>query len=783
MAKSKANFQDLLLKKGEYIVLGVAGAALVLLLALGVMTYTSEAKDPKAISEKLVSKSKNIDAAIGREAEPGAVPPLEDWAKPGKPGGYAPVPVRDFPLSTVMFDPTARPDTKRENPRVWGIGDDYQVDLVRAPMKAHDIVYDTEGNAKIAVRVVKKQSEADKDKIKAALSALQRRGKAGAKAAATPPPKGPGGPAGPAGSATPPPGGPGGRGPGGPGAPPFGAGGEGPGGYPGEGGFNQAGFRTETALTYIPLEDLDKAFAEGKLPAMTVVPLRMAVVNATFPFKKQAEEMKRALRMKNVGDAAPFVKFDGFDVKRRQITPDGVIAGTGKKYAEVAGTKDDNTVGWYDYPYELKYQEMIASRMLNSYVEGADPNSKSPTDQYLPYFYRYEDNLVMFLPELVTELGRYPELKLPPILNTIAKMKEAATPKYEPSALISRLKGNKDKDGNVRKAGIFAPAGTAETGAGALYGPAAGMGLMAPKGVAGEGAPGAPVAPAVEVDDILIRFVDPDVRPGHTYEYMVRVRLLNPNHRQPQFMTNPDLAGDKYRVLPGPWTRLTQSLTVPSESYLFAYDPAAYDAEVKAAYGKDRAMLRRFELPPGNTHAVVEKLTWLEQVRVDAGNQREPVGAWVAAEMPVPRGGFVGRKTYVKLPLWSSEDSRYTLREIQTEKVGKGKDAVAPKGWLVDFAGRDVLVDFDGGKVTTRVGTKVVVEDVATDLLIARPDGRLVVRNSAADTANEERKRDTAEWAKWVRDVEANQSSGGAGGPGGFERPGAGGVPPPPGKN
>jgi hypothetical protein len=168
---------------------------------------------------------------------------------------------------------------------------------------------------------------------------------------------------------------------------------------------------------------------------------------------------------------------------------------------------------------------------------------------------------------------------------------------------------------------------------------------------------------------------------------------------------------------------------------------------------------------------VVEKLTWLEQVRVDQGNQREPVGAWVAAEMPVARGGFVGRKTYVKLPLWSSEENRYVLRELQTEKVGKGKDAASPKGWLVDFSGRDILVDFDGGKVTTRVGSKTVVEEAATDLLIVRPDGRLMVRNSAADMANAERKRDTEEWARWQKDVETAAPGGGSTGTGAFERP------------
>ena len=765
-SKPKLNVKELLLKKGEYLVLGVAGAGLLLLLLGGGSAY-SEAKDPKKIADGLTSKAQRINSAVNDPADPGAVPPLDGVYKPGTPGTYPRIPVQDFALSGVMFDPTARPDTKRENPRVLGIGD-YQVDLVRAPMKAHDIVYDPDGGAKIAVRVVKKTSDADKEKVKAALAALKGKARAGQRAAAAanaPPPAAvpPGAPPGAPGGKTsatamPPP-------------PPGATSSSAAGMPPGEGAFNQNGYREQTTITYIPVDDLDKAAGEGKLPAMTVVPLRMAVVNATFPFKKQAEEMKRALRMKTAADAAPFVRFDGFDVRRRVIAPDGTVVGAGKKYAEVAASpKDDAAVGWADYPYIDKYQEVIASRMLNSHVEGADPKDKSGVGQYLPYFYKYEDNLVMFLPDLVPELGHYPEVKLRPILDTIQKMKDAATPKVEKSALIERLTG-KGKEGSART-GIFAPANAgAAGGAGAFFGGAAGGGTMTSTSAEGKGAEGNPLAaPGVDVDDVLIRFIDPDVRPGYTYEYMLRVRVINPNFGHPKAMAVPAYAGEAYRILPGPWTRLGQSLTVPSESYLFAYDPVKYEEDVKATHAKG-PLAKRFELPPGNTHAVVEKLTWLEQVRVDQGNQREPVGAWVAAEMPVPRGGFVGRKTYVKLPLWSSEENRYTLRELQTEKVGKGKDAAAPKGWLVnEFAGRDILVDFDGGKVTTKVATKTVVEDVATELLIARPDGRLTVRSSRDDMANPERIRDTAEWNKWVRDVEAGPASTGGGGPGTFER-------------
>ena len=211
------------------------------------------------------------------------------------------------------------------------------------------------------------------------------------------------------------------------------------------------------------------------------------------------------------------------------------------------------------------------------------------------------------------------------------------------------------------------------------------------------------------------------------------------------------------------FARLNQSLTVPTEGYLYAYDLKTYQAELDK-YGKGSPLYRRFDLPAGNTHAVVQKTQWLEQVRI-SGTQREPVGAWVAAEMPVPRGGLIGRKTYVELPLWSSEETKYNLRAVTTEKLGKvdkdGKDT-QPKGWLVDFSGRDVLVDFDGGKVSTRVGSATREDDVQTELLIVRPDGRLTVRKSGEDMPDPVRQQAVADFTKWVADVK-----GGAAGAGG----------------
>jgi hypothetical protein len=175
---------------------------------------------------------------------------------------------------------------------------------------------------------------------------------------------------------------------------------------------------------------------------------------------------------------------------------------------------------------------------------------------------------------------------------------------------------------------------------------------------------------------------------------------------------------------------------------------------------------------PRDKQAVVQVLTWMEQVRTEANSAREPVGAWVVAEMPVGKGEYVGRKTYVKLPLWSSTQTAYTFREIQSQAVGKDKKPVdQPQGWLIDFTSdRSVLVDFEGGKVRTTYGRgQSVEEEVASELLIVRNDGKLIVRNSAADAEDKLRKEFTSVWNNWLGEVGKVKSTTGPMGPG-FER-------------
>jgi hypothetical protein len=176
-----------------------------------------------------------------------------------------------------------------------------------------------------------------------------------------------------------------------------------------------------------------------------------------------------------------------------------------------------------------------------------------------------------------------------------------------------------------------------------------------------------------------------------------------------------------------------------------------------------------------DNHAVVQMLAWMEQVRTDASGQREPVGSWVAAEVPVGRGEFIGKKTYVKLPLWSSENEKYVLRELPASAIKKKADKSQPKGWLVDFSSQSILVDYEGGRIRTKLsgGRSPLEEDVATEMLILLPNGTLQYRNSQVDERNENRLTFAGKWTSWLKAVEATGGTTGAGGTGTspFDRP------------
>ncbi|MGL6097340.1 MAG: hypothetical protein ACRC7O_16265, partial [Fimbriiglobus sp.] len=250
--------------------------------------------------------------------------------------------------------------------------------------------------------------------------------------------------------------------------------------------------------------------------------------------------------------------------------------------------------------------------------------------------------------------------------------------------------------------------------------------------------------------------------PGYTYQYQIRVRMKNPNFNRTKEVREPSDA--KIEFLEGPWVTLPDTLVMPPESFLYAYDTREYLKKAEAMIDESKRnfvmkqLVEHLEMTTGR-RAAVQVQQWMPQVRA-TGDKIEPVGAWVVSELPVAVGEYIGRRQLVRLPLWSSGAQNYVLRDlaagVRVAGPGFGKtipESQQPKGWPVNFRTRSVLVDFEGGEVRKQFGAKEIKDESATELLILRPDGKLVLKSSLDDMADKTREARETTWDEWLARV------------------------------
>lgn len=310
---------------------------------------------------------------------------------------------------------------------------------------------------------------------------------------------------------------------------------------------------------------------------------------------------------------------------------------------------------------------------------------------------------------------------------------------------------------------------------------------MGPGGSAGDGgmglAPGGGGATYAqpETDYLLLRFLDIDARPGFTYQYRVRLKLRNPNYGMKTGIARKADAG--MEVIEGRWSTLPEQITLPAETQLYAISPEKYQEDFKTfheAHGKEYQLKRLAEVEAldAGRRAVVQLQQWQPEVGLSGTQKKEPIGTWVVVNMPVAPGEYIGRRTLVELPLWSAGLANYVLRELAGGvKVWGIKDPKnQPKGWPINFRTPLVLADFDGGREVYVSGGRQVTDDAAEELLIVRPDGKLMVRNSADDMADKGREERNKTWDDWLKRVSTrSQATTEPSGPGGRGQPGGGG--------
>lgn len=475
--------------------------------------------------------------------------------------------------------------------------------------------------------------------------------------------------------------------------------------------------------------------------------------------------------------------FAGFEVERRIVAPNGRV------------------YDWHSYDHVANYLVEINNRKV----------SDQPDEGYLPYFLRYEQEMAIPLPSVADAVATYPPVTLPSILRTIEKMKENQKRPVSPSELQNRFSGKGSSPftpsfigqpaGGAGAAGAAAGLGgdvggyLGNQGSGMSAGRGSGMRAPLMPGNPMGGASGGTSSPydaqggynpaagalqeikaPVELDHMLIRFLDMHVLQGHTYEYRIRVKMKNPNYglKVPAVAKESDA---KESVLYGPWVQIARpdgspmSVTVPSDANMYVVDPVEYSKSVRDKF-KDPQVLQLLDNANGR-HPVVEVQQWLQKVTIE--NSEEPIGTWVVADLPVSRGEFIGRKQLITLPLWSSQKVKYILQELPKYKVfGLKKDQ--PKGVLVDFTTTNICVDYEGGKLSRLAGDRSIEDDGAVEMLILRADGSVGVRSSAVDTADADRTERVKKWEEWIDRVKKDTEAAGQLGPpmsggGAFDKP------------
>lgn len=521
----------------------------------------------------------------------------------------------------------------------------------------------------------------------------------------------------------------------------------GPMGFMGGEGFGaQIEVGERLGIEYVPL---DPEKLEGKRLALTIYPQRMMIIHGAFPYKEQVQEIARALRIKEPAeifdpknDAAPI--FKGFLIQRKILYPDYRIA-----------------ADWHTLNYESHYKDTIYPRTLG---DQEDPPELSYVK--LPP----EAEMVMPLPDLSAMKGRYPEIGLESIRNTIQKASALSKPPALPKSK-SRLKGEGGVFGsNKLETGAWgaqpnSPEFTVPGRPGAKK-----MGM----GFEGESNTENTTVHVAELPEaVLIRLIDNEIIPGRLYQYRMKVLMQNPNWAGPQEKgewarkDKFDLVSqrqDAKRMLLGaseedariieqrffsdikdekaraeevrwnldkkeaatPWFEMKGVVGVPQEEFFFAIDPPQPTHDPK----EPKKTVGGVTLKPGE--GLIQIQRWLPTANIKG--YREPVADWVVADVLAKRGYYFGGEQFVNLPIWSSEYNRYILRKVPPEKDSKQKET--RRGVVMDPTKpgpRYAVIDVEGGTISKRYGSRTIDDESAAEILLVDEDGGLHVRSSARD--------------------------------------------------
>ncbi len=519
----------------------------------------------------------------------------------------------------------------------------------------------------------------------------------------------------------------------------------------------------------------------------TIRPQRMAIIAASFPLKAQIDEFCKKLKKKpdEILDEAseealetedamgklqkvilPSFRFLNVVVERRQVDHQGHPV-----YPDAGPYKN----GYEPLDVVGEYKPLLVLSGLQTEEEDKELDPV------------YQDGLVM--PRLFSARPeQYPkvEKELPTIQKTLKAMKEADTSR------IGRVTNPFDPNG-------IDPFNQRPAGAGNNPNPAAPPGPNGPNPLGGRLTGRLPIGPAqpgavnpqqgslILPEYCLIRVIDVTIKAGESYQYRLRVRMANPNwgrsdaanpqdaektenNKELKWNSNPDKQ----------WFEIKDTVTVPSELHYYAVDQKAIDgANYFGANGAAKV---------GRDQVVLQIHKFLDNAASPGSRKNVPVGEWSVAErVIVSRGEIIDRPVRVQVPLFVEEIGEWRLGS--TPSTGEKGQSREP-GIDVPFGGTGqpaILVDFDGGdRLKYKHGTDEVNDAAGLEVMILRPDGRLLVHSGIVDAKDTERTKMYSAWKTRITDLQKKMNGDpmnpmNPGGPAGprdpFNRGGNGGRP------
>ncbi len=620
-------------------------------------------------------------------------------------------------------------------------------------------------------------------------------------------------------------------------------GGEGPGGMGGmlggRGGMGgMGGMLTgfgDTMKKDIPTMwvEAEKALNAGYRWVDRLIPQRMAIIGASFPYKRELEEFQAKLRMYSTDEVLseavlepdednpgqqiqmPAFRFLGVDVERQTLDADG-------KVVETKRIPLKETLG-YLLGLNGKRFEDEDPRLADVSFPGL----------YVGLFKQHDG-------------GAYPKIedKLPRLKETLDKLDPTKKKKVaKPTDLFGKNKWDpfnpNDRGDNQTAGGMFggrggedAPGGVPGPGGsgikgGGLGGMRGGFGAGGMRGgfggippgrgglgggFPGEGPgsrfpggnPGDPNDPSYAdqeyvPDYCLIRVIDVTIEPGKIYQYRIRVRMANPNAgRKTNEVASPSYASPK--PLESDWFTIPEKVYVPPDVHFYAVDQKDLDQK-DPDLQKDPT--RRDPRPYKGIHAnasprpdqtILQVHKWLSSIPLPGSRDQVPIGDWSIAERTfVYRGEYAGTEEKVEVPFWKASVDSFAFVADPKSKGLKIKEPIE-----VSFRDEDpktktqtILLDFTGTTASYEKAVQrkedddkaprgqTITDKIANEVLLLSHDGQLLVHDSVKDAKDQERIDRLHAWRQWIEDVRHMKDDpnrvnpfGGRGGPGGDGGPG-----------